>query len=259
MTVVSQSAIIESLNPASAYTNGIEYVEGNEGLGKDAFLKLLITQMQNQDPLNPLEGIEFTSQLAQFTSLEQLNNIYDGISLVNTALNAQNNFQAIGLVGKEVKVLGDSFGVSDGQCSSSIFSIDEAASSVRVNIYNDSGVLVRSLDMGSYAEGEHTVTWDGLDSSGQKVEDGEYEYEILATGPDDETIEVSSLIQGTVTGISFAENQVTLLVNGLEVDILDLVSIMPASIGGDGEGDGSEGSDDSASSDNTDGADGSDG
>ena len=224
MTEITKTQIIEYLNPTAEPT--IERVDGEQELGKDAFLKLLITQMQNQDPLNPTEGIEFTSQLAQFSSLEQLSNLNTSFSGINSVLQAQNNYQAINMVGKEITALGDSLSVLDGEITGGIIALGETSTDTTVHIYDEDGTLVRTLDMGALLAGQHELEWDGRDNNGDLVDDGTYSFEITAYDTEGQPINATSIISGVVSGVTFdSENQPWLLLNGLVVSMSQIMEI----------------------------------
>ncbi|MFH1139692.1 MAG: flagellar hook capping FlgD N-terminal domain-containing protein [Pseudomonadota bacterium] len=224
MTTISKSQIIEYLNPA--VEPAIKTVDGPQELGKDAFMKLLITQMQNQDPLNPMEGVEFTAQLAQFSSLEQLSNLNTSFSGINAVLQAQNNYQAINMVGKEIRALGDTLSIQDGESTGGVFVLEETAADTTVHIYDEDGLLVRTLDMGSVLSGEQEIEWDGKDNQGDQVEDGLYSFEVTALDQEGQPVTSTSVITGTVSGVTFdSSNQAWLLINGLAVSMSQVLEI----------------------------------
>jgi flagellar basal-body rod modification protein FlgD len=224
MTELTKAQIIEYLNPPAK--PAIERVDGKKELGKDAFLKLLITQMQNQDPLNPTEGVEFTSQLAQFSSLEQLSNLNTNFTGINSVLQAQNNYQAINMVGKGITALSDSMTVEDGETTGGIVALGETSADTTVRIYDEEGSLVKTLDMGILQAGQHEIEWDCRDKNGNMVDDGTYTFKITAYGVDGQEVDSTSIISGVVTGVTFdSSNQPWLLVNGLAVSMAQVMEI----------------------------------
>jgi flagellar basal-body rod modification protein FlgD len=248
MNIQSAGDIIKNLNPQPDQN---AKAGDPQELGKDAFLKLLTTQMQYQDPLNPLEGIEFTQQLAQFTSLEQLYNISDSFNSMNMAIQAQNNFRAMDLVGKHVKAATNEISLKGGDLKAGgVFSLDSDAASVMVNISNQDGRLVRTLDLGPLAAGEHELEWDGKDAKGNNLEDGAYSFEVLAVNPQGEEIGVKSHVEGQVSGVTFDEGGVPLLsLDGVQVTLLDVLEITaPKDVAGD---DGSNPDEDGGDDENT--------
>lgn len=226
MAVVTQNSVVSSFLPESNTSKTIARVDGPQELGKDAFLKLLVTQMKYQDPLNPLEGIEFTAQLAQFSQLEQLFSLNEEFSTVNTNLQSQSTLQTVSLLGKEVKAASEALSVTNGQASQGTFSIEEAASSVIVSIYDESGTKVRTLDLGPSAAGDYNIDWDGRNARGATVPDGEYVFQVLASGADGESVEASSSVTGRITGMTFDANGLpVMLMNGVEISLSQIMEI----------------------------------
>jgi flagellar basal-body rod modification protein FlgD len=227
MSTISQQQVTESLmniGTSSAYSSK---TTGSQDLGKDAFLKLLVTQLQHQDPLNPMESVEFTGQLAQFSSLEQLTSLNESFSGISSALMAQNNYQAINLVGKDVKALGDTLSVIDGSSTKGLYTLEEVAADVKVHIYDENGTLVRTMELGSQAEGDHDVEWDGLDQRGRSIPDGDYTYEVSAQDSEGSTVAVAQQISGRVTGVTFDQYGTPwLILNTIKINLGNVIEIM---------------------------------
>lgn len=225
MSVVTENQIMQNMLPQSGATNAMEGVDSPKGLDRDAFLKLLLTQLQNQDPLNPMEGTQFTAQLAQFTSLEQLYNLNDSFATVSSTIQASNDFQTISLVGKTIKALSTAMYVGEGVPTNGIFQIDETAASTVISIYNETGQKIRTLDLGALPAGNHNIDWDGRDGHGTLVADGNYDFEILALNAENQAIEASSRVEGKITGVTFETGVPVLLMNGLEISLADIYEI----------------------------------
>src|SRR3989339_2077206 len=192
MSVVGLEPSISEILPTAPDPNAAAYVDGTEGMGKMDFLKLLITQLKNQDPLNPMEGVEFTAQLAQFTSLEQLYNINSNFTAMSTMLTAQYNFGTINLVGKEVKAAGDNLSVADGVSTGGIVTLEEAAANVEVRIYDADSTVVGTLNLGPLGAGEHPFEWEAKDARGNAVKDGNYAFVVTAVDQNGNSVETTS-------------------------------------------------------------------
>ncbi|GFK93058.1 Basal-body rod modification protein FlgD [Fundidesulfovibrio magnetotacticus] len=175
---------------------------GSSSLGKDAFLTLLVTQMKYQDPLNPTGDKEFLAQLAQFTSLEQLTNINDGIEKLTSATNQQQMFSAANFIGKEVKASGDSLSKSGDTVSKLYYTLPEAATKVTINIMDANGNIVRTVDQGAKAAGEQSFAWDGKDWLGNAQADGVYFAGITTAKSDGTSMMVDTTVTGIVSGVS---------------------------------------------------------
>ncbi|MDR1872641.1 MAG: flagellar hook assembly protein FlgD [Deltaproteobacteria bacterium] len=195
---------------AEAWTEEtVPVTDGSERqLGKDAFLTLLLTQLQNQDPFNPMEDTEMTAQLAQYSQLEQLTNLNSNVTSMAGFIQAQNQFQTLTLIGKEVKAEANVFSVSGGKVDySGTLEVDEAAK-IQVYIVDGDGVQVRMYDWGQVNPGSYDLSWDGLNNSGDKVPDGSYLFQVTATNSAGETMTegITPTISGKVTSVSFDED-----------------------------------------------------
>jgi flagellar basal-body rod modification protein FlgD len=207
---------------ANSLTNGT-------AMGKEDFLKLMLAQLQNQDPMSPMEGTEFASQLAQFTSLEQLMNLNDSM---DTSINANyflsqsiNNTLAATLIGKEVKLNGNSF-QNNGQDNSTLgYNLSSAASSVTVKIYNDSGVLIKTIENAPKNSGDNKLIWDFTDNEGNSVPQGRYTFKVEPKDADSNLMSYSTYVLGKIDGVKFTENGTMLVVNGAQYNLSDIMEI----------------------------------
>lgn len=143
-------------------------------MGKDEFLKLLVAQMSNQNPLEPQENGEFIAQLAQFSSLEGIDNLNKSVNGIVSAYQSSAALEATALVGRQVQVRTDSAWMTQGEMFSGIIEMPVASPEVRVGIYDSAGQLVRNLDLGAMGAGNHDLMWDGRDNRGDPLESGLY-------------------------------------------------------------------------------------
>ncbi len=183
---------------------------------KDTFLKLLVAQLQHQDPLNPVEDKEFIAQLAQFTTVEELQNIRTGMDTLNTAYLRQQAVSASSLIGNYVEAPGDKVtiaGIGTDQAYSSYinFNVPRDAASMTMNVYainadGTYGRLVSSRDLGSCAAGDASVQWDGRDANGNPLSDGVYAVNFVAKDADGGGIYVTSSSTGRVIRVEMAED-----------------------------------------------------
>jgi len=214
---------------ASATDRSAPNAAGDATMGKDEFLKMLVTQLKNQDPLNPMDGQEFAAQLAQFTSVEQLLNISDVLAQ-NGEMNAMlaqsvNSGVAAGLIGKSVQAVGDTVNW-DGEHAVPInVKLAEAAETVTVTVRSDAGIAVRSFELKGRSSGEHALEWDGLDASGSKVASGTFSVEISASDVAGNPVEAESLIRGKVDRITFGQDGIMLWIGKLRVAMSDVESV----------------------------------
>lgn len=201
----------------------------NDILGKDAFLELLIAQLKNQNPLEPLQDQEFISQMTQFSSLEQLQNMNETLSqnvewdmLMSQTIN---NTMAASLIGREVTAGTPSFAIGEGETPPITFETDSFAVSGTITVYDAAGDQVRAIAVSNLQAGENSVTWDGKDANGNDLASGTYTYEIDLYGTDGASLAVDSYITGTVTAVKYIQGQAYLEIDGALVPLSDVREI----------------------------------
>ena len=192
----------------------------------NTFYKLLTTQIQYQDPLNPMENTEFTSQLAQLSSVEQLQGVNKNLTYLQMYMASINNSQALSFIGKEVNASGNTV-YWDGTNSPTLnYSLSGDAARVVVNMYDENNNLVRTYHLGEQKKGEQSFTWEnGLDNDGDKVGAGTYKFNVLATNADGNAVNSTTMLSGRVEGLTFEEGVTYVLVNGQKIAIGDIISI----------------------------------
>jgi len=195
--------------------------KANGTMGQEQFLTLLLAQLKHQDPLNPMEGTEFSAQLAQFSSLEQLVNMNDKLESLEAVQQGSNRLQALNLIGTEVEASGNILSLKDGEMAKGIFNVEEWANCV-VNIFDQDGKLVRQLDLGGVNPGEQQFLWDGKDLGGGQMIEGAYPFEVVAVNAEGQTISVETRIQGKVDSINL-ENDDPILYIGETALTLDQI------------------------------------
>ena len=194
-------------------------------MGKDDFLTLLVAQLQHQDPLNPAESTEFTAQLAQFSSLEQLQNIESTLSGFEVYQSTLNNIQSSGFIGKTVTATGSMFGVNGGNPDPIRFDLVNDADSVYIQIYDKFGGFLTDIQAGARQAGEQQMAWDGRDSNGTAVADGSYTFTVMAMNADGDSVSSNSYTTGVVTGVDYKTGATNLLINDREVPISSVIRI----------------------------------
>lgn len=202
---------------------------GSSDLDKDDFLTLLVAQLENQDPLNPTEDAEMIGELAQFSSLEQLETLNGTMDDVTSSLNILSVNSSVSYIGQDVVAAGYSISKTDDGCTDVYFTPADDSASLTAHVYNEDGDIVASVDLGSITAEEHTFTWDGIKTNGSEADAGTYYVGFEAYDSDGEGVSVSSEVTGTVSGIS-SSNGTTLLElsDGREVELLYVSKIIGA-------------------------------
>lgn len=184
------------------------------GLGQDAFLKMFMAQVTNQDPMNPMDNTEFTAQLATFSQLEQLQEINDSMSNMDDLVTATERNTAIGYLGNNVTAQGNLIPVVNGEAGKYTFNLANSAN-VEAVITDASGTVVANIGLGALSAGNNEYTWDCTDNSGNTVDDGAYTISITATTSDGTDVEIlDQTVTAMVTGITTDEDGVTYLLMG---------------------------------------------
>lgn len=218
---------IQSINANTSMVNNQKTGPGNE-LGQQQFLQLLVAQMRNQDPINPLDGAEFASQLAQFNSVEQLISVNQGLQALQASQDLMssslNNSMAATLTGKQAKVMTDQLFLQAGEAPTVKFELFGGADEVEVVIRNASGSEVRRETLPGMPSGENEWRWDGRNDAGISAFEGAYTVEISAKSNDNP---VSTMVfqEGIVDKVRFTGEGVYLMINNIKVPIGDVQEI----------------------------------
>lgn len=160
------------LAPSTSSTSST--ASGSNALGEDTFLKLMVTELQNQDPTKPVDSQSFLAQLAQFSSVSGIQSLQKTVTGLASSLTTSQSLQAASLVGHNVLVPASKATLSaSGQLSGAV-DVSTAAQQVVVGVYSASGQLVKQIDLGSQAAGLAGFTWDGTDMNGTPMPAGTY-------------------------------------------------------------------------------------
>jgi len=194
-------------------------------LGGQAFLLLLTTQLQHQDPLAPMDSTQFVTQLAQFSQLEQTTAMGDALKTSNQYMASLNNYGAAALIGKQVQVIGNQVALVQGNSPILSYNLGSAAAGVTVTITNGAGQGVRTLQLGTQSAGTQGVRWDGRDNQGRTLPDGNYSFGVSAVGADGKPVTANPYSSGTVAGVTFDQGVAYLIVNGATIPAANIVGI----------------------------------
>ena len=200
---------------------------GNNQLDKDAFLKLMLAQMKHQDPTKPMESHEMAAQLAQFTSLEQLNNINMTLESMKNSQAPTAGYQALNFIGK--RVTGDSSKItrSAGDTNHDVnFQLMGDAVKIKVSIKDADGKTVKVLERGMLKKGENSVRWNGLSEDGMASRPGEYKVTVEGSNPTGGKVFAKTEFDGKITGVNFTGQGPVLLVGTQTIKLQDVKKIV---------------------------------
>lgn len=192
--------------------SGLSSAKKDDKLGRNQFLQLLVAQLQHQDPLNPLDGTDFSAQLAQFSSLEQMFNMNDSLANIQQSLDAQNE-NVLDYIGKTVRSgENKTIIVNDGQTAGGSYYTLGNRAEVIIRIYDSDGFKVCQLYPGWKDPGEYAVDWNGTDYNGDTVSDGEYTCAIEARNEKGFSVPVATSVAGEVTGVTYNNEKAFLII-----------------------------------------------
>lgn len=214
--------------PIAGITDGTGAVLGQASrdysqINKLDFMTLLVAQIKNQDPTSPMDNAQFTSQLTQFSMLEQLETMSSALEdnvAVGTAIN---NTAMLALVGRNVTVAGNDVSLSGGTASESVIAAGGNGRAT-IKITDANGRVVRTYEQ-AVTKGLNTVTWDGLNDDGVAAVDGKYTISAEVKDSSGEAVTFTNLMTGAVTGLRYSDNQAIVMVNGEEYYVSEIYKV----------------------------------
>jgi flagellar basal-body rod modification protein FlgD len=209
------SSLMAAMNPAKAAG------KSEAAMAQDKFMTLLVTQMKNQDPLNPLDNAQVTSQLAQLstvTGIDKLNTTLEGLM---GSYQSSQTLQAASMIGHGVFVPGSKLELVEGKALMGL-ELTEPADKVQVTIRDASGKAVHTIDLGSREVGTHPLQWDGAMDGGKTAADGVYTFEVAAARGN-ENAKAATLTFGSVASVSTGSAGVQL--NVTNIGAVDLTAV----------------------------------
>ena len=222
MTATTQTAAPVLPSAASVSTN-ISGAQSSLAGDQTTFLKLLTTQLQNQDPLNPMDTDQFTQQLVSMTGVQQ--QILSNELLQQLVGNQTGVGDPVSLLGKAVTANSSQSTLQGGQAAWQ-FSTAAQAADVQVTVTNNLGQTLAQSDLGPVAAGQYVYNWNGKDQNGVQLADGgSYTLKVTATDPAGSAITTSTFTQGTVSSVNNTGGQVLLTINGTQVPASSITSV----------------------------------
>jgi len=206
----------------NAIATGGGPVTKNTEVSSDMFLNLLVTQLKNQDPLSPADNTAFVAQLAQFSSLEGINNLNDNFTAVADSMSVLNNYGTAGLIGKNVTVQGSSFNL-EGSPVPLGYELKNPADTVTLTVFDGAGNVVDSRRSRNVTAGSHEFIWEGLDNAGAPLPAGEYDFSV--TAGTDGNLPLDTYISGLVQGVDFFGDGAQIAIGGAMFPASDIKEV----------------------------------
>jgi flagellar basal-body rod modification protein FlgD len=199
---------------------------------QDQFLTLLVAQMNNQDPLNPMDNYQLTSQLAQISTVQGVQDLKSVMQTISSQVDLGQSMDAVSMIGKQVLFPGNAMKVDTDATGARVMTpigidVQQDAHDVVMKISDSTGRVVRTVDLGAQSAGILTPTWDGKDDSGNVMPDGSYTLGVSATDENGNAVTADALTYGQVGGVSYSTQGVRLDL-GLagQVSMLDVRKVL---------------------------------
>jgi flagellar basal-body rod modification protein FlgD len=186
---------------------------GNQSLGKDAFLQLLVTQLKNQNPLSPQDNGAFVAQLAQFSSLEGINTLNDSVNSISSNFSSSQALQASSLVGRSIITQTDKALVDTSKSMTGSVAVTSAVGDVAVKITDANGNVVRTLNLGAQSAGTSDFIWDGKNDAGEVAAAGTYTFAATTKNDAGDSVALATSLPATVTSVTLSKTGGEMLLN----------------------------------------------
>lgn len=198
---------------------------GNNQLGKDDFMKLLVAQLKNQDPNSPVDTKEMVTQLSQLTSVEQLEKMSAKLDTLTAATNSSAANSSSALIGKTITGVADTVHLTTTGGVAGAVNLLQNATKATVSVLNSSGRVVKTIDLTQTSAGPHPINWDGSTDSGERAEAGQYTLQVAATDGTGAPVDTDMSVSGIVSQVFYENGYPELSVNGARVPLTNLTSI----------------------------------
>jgi flagellar basal-body rod modification protein FlgD len=221
---VSPTAAATTTGSSASSTSQTGVLGANSIAGNfTEFLQLLTTQLQNQDPTSPLDPNQFTSELVQFASVEQQINTNTSLNTLISLQQTQEASSALGLIGATVAVSSNSAQLTNGQATWG-YSVTQPATAT-INVTNSTGQIVFTTTQAAQP-GNQSFTWNGQNAQGVALPAGTYTASITAVGANNQSVPVTTQVQGQVTAVNVSANPPTLTVNGQNFPLSQITQVL---------------------------------
>ncbi|ANF87846.1 flagellar hook assembly protein FlgD [Pseudomonas sp. M5A4_2d] len=204
---------VKTATDNSSLSSAASAATGNQALGKDAFLQLLVTQLKNQNPLSPQDNGAFVAQLAQFSSLEGINTLNDSVNAISSNFSSSQALQASSLVGRSIITQTNTAMVDTSKSMTGSVAVTAATGNVSVKITDKDGNAVRTIDMGAQSAGDSSFIWDGKNDNGEVAPAGTYTFAASTKNDKGDAVALLTSLPATVTSVTLSKTGGEMLLN----------------------------------------------
>jgi flagellar basal-body rod modification protein FlgD len=223
MTVSSTQPTTTTQTPASAPTAP---ANPSGDMGQDTFLKLLVEQLKDQDPMSPMQSQDMVAQLAQLSSVQQLTSINTALGQMQTSNNTAAGLQSSGLIGRNITANTNHLNLSDATKSpQGNYSLGAAAETVTVNVRDANSNIVRTMTLNSQTAGQKSFAWDGKADDGTQAPNANYTFDVTAKNVAGTPVQASTEASGLVTEVTYENGAPEVVVGGAHIPLGDVTSI----------------------------------
>lgn len=196
-------------------------------LGSDVFLRLLVTQLQSQDPTNPLKNEDFVAQLAQFTTLEQTTSTNKLLEKLIAQDTQRTQLDLVNLIGRTVVSEGDTVSLGKDDEATLAYALSGTATRVNIEVLGPNQEIIRKLTSTDFeTPGTHQIQWDGLNESGDRVPEGVYQFRVKAEDSNKQPVPNFTFARERVANIVFGTESPVVLQSGKTLHTEDIISIL---------------------------------
>jgi flagellar basal-body rod modification protein FlgD len=192
---------------------------------QDTFMKLLVAELKNQDPMDPMQSRDMVAQLATLSSVQKLGAIDDKLAGLQKDSMSGSSLQSANLIGKTVTAKTNRLTLNSFNSSVGGYRLQGDANSVQVSIVDSSGQTVRTLNLDKQSAGDKTFDWDGRDVTGRRVPNGKYLFQVAATDAQGAPVPTTSEVSGPVTEVTYTNGAPEVVVGDVHVGVSDVTSI----------------------------------
>jgi flagellar basal-body rod modification protein FlgD len=225
-TATGATAATGTTSNSSAASTGIT---GAATLGGTDFLTLMLAQLQNQDPTNPVDSNTFLTQLAQLSEVQGINTLNTSFSTLSNSMTSAQTLQASSLLGKDALVTSSTVNQTSGATVTGAVTVPQTTSSVTLSIVNAAGQTIRTIALGAQAAGQASFTWDGKDSSGAAAPTGTYTLTAVYGGQTTSSTPATTAVNGTVDSVSMGAGTSGMTLNVAGVGSVPISSLLQIS------------------------------